>query len=58
MTIKMFAASIDVIQFLQLNTGIECSWNVAGVRGLKNENDSEDENTLSDDNHNDYAVNE
>ena len=51
--IKIWAASIDEfdpIPAIYL-------WNVAGVIWPQNENDSEDENTWSDDNHNDDVVN-
>ena len=54
MTIKMMAASIgefDPIPAIQ-------HWNVAGVSWPQNENGSEDENTLSVANHDDYVVNE
>ena len=51
MTIKMCTASIDDFDPIP---AIE-HWIVAGVRLPQNKNDREDENTLSDDNHNDYV---
>ena len=54
MTMKMLAASIDEFDPIP---AIE-HWNIAGVRWPQNKNDSEDKYTLSDDNHNDYVVNE
>ena len=53
MTIRMLAASIyefDQIPALE-------DWHVAGERCPQKEINSEDENTLSDDNHDDYFVN-
>ena len=54
MPIKMLASFIDEFDPI---LAIE-HWNVACVRWPQNKNDSEDKNTLSDDNHNDYLVNE
>ena len=54
MTIKMLAASIEEFDPIP---AIE-HWNVAGIRRLQKENNSEDENTSSDDNQDDYVENE
>ena len=54
MTIKLLAASIA--EFDPIPAIEHC--NVTGIRQLQNENNSEDENTSSDDNQDDYVENE